>query len=54
MRFALTQMKAAMVEIVRNYKISVNPKTRTDFKMDPTYFMLRLDGGVHLDFEKIN
>lgn len=54
MRFALTQIKAVMVEILRTYKIHVNPKTRKDYKMDATYFMLRLDGGVWLDFEKIN
>ncbi|XP_046803038.1 probable cytochrome P450 28a5 [Lucilia cuprina] len=52
-RFALTQMKAAMVEIVRKYKIHVNPKTRKDNKLDPTYFILRLDGGIWLDFEKL-
>ncbi|KAI8126815.1 putative cytochrome P450 28d1 [Lucilia cuprina] len=51
-RFALTQMKAAMVEIVRKFKIHVNPKTRKDNKLDPTYFILRLDGGIWLDFEK--
>ncbi|KAM7349410.1 putative cytochrome P450 28d1 [Cochliomyia hominivorax] len=54
MRFALAQMKAALVEIIRHYKVHVNPKTRKDYRMDPTYFMLRLDGGVWLDFEKIN
>lgn len=54
MRFALTQIKAAMVEILRNFKIHVNPKTRTDNKLNPTYFLLRLDGDIWLDFEKIN
>ncbi|XP_065365375.1 cytochrome P450 3A24-like [Calliphora vicina] len=54
MRFALTQIKGALVEILRNYRIRVNPKTRKDNKLDPTYFALRLDGGIWLDFEKIN
>nr|AID61391.1 cytochrome P450 [Calliphora stygia] len=54
MRFALTQIKGAVVEILRNYRIRVNPKTRKDNKFDATYFALRLDGGIWLDFEKIN
>ena len=54
MRFALTQMKACLVEILRNYKIHVNPKTRSDDKLDPTYFMARLDGDILIDFEKLN
>lgn len=53
MRFALTQIKAALVETVRAFEIHVNAKTRTDNKLDPTYFMLRLDGGIWLDFKKI-
>lgn len=54
MRFALTQIKASIVEIVRNYEVHVNPKTRKDNRFDPTYFILRLDGGIWLDFKKIN
>lgn len=54
MRFALAQIKASIVEIVRNFKINVNPKTRKDNRIDPSYFIIRLDGGIWLDFEKIN
>jgi len=50
MRFALTQLKAALVEIVRNFDIKVNPKTRQDNQFDDTYFMAALKGGVWLDF----
>ncbi|KAH8352381.1 hypothetical protein KR084_003809 [Drosophila pseudotakahashii] len=50
MRFALTQIKAALVEILRNFDIKVNPKTRTDNQFDDTYFMAALKGGVWLDF----
>ncbi|XP_022220896.2 probable cytochrome P450 28d1 [Drosophila obscura] len=51
MRFALTQLKAALVEIVQNFEIKVNPKTRTDNELDDTYFMATLKGGIWLDFE---
>ncbi|XP_013112914.1 probable cytochrome P450 28d1 [Stomoxys calcitrans] len=54
MRFALTQIKAALAEIIRHYKVRINPRTRSDNKYDPTYFMLRLDGGVWLEFDKLN
>jgi len=50
MRFALTQLKAALVEIVRSFDIKVNPKTRKDNQFDDTYFMAALKGGVWLDF----
>ncbi|GBP04418.1 Probable cytochrome P450 28d1 [Eumeta japonica] len=53
MRFALAQMKAAAVAILSKYKVHVTPKTRTDNEFDPKYFLLRLDGGIWLDFEKM-
>jgi len=52
MRFALTQLKSAVVEIVRNFNIKPNPKTRTDNYLDETFFMATLKGGIWLDFEE--
>ncbi|XP_017130362.2 uncharacterized protein LOC108148033 [Drosophila elegans] len=51
-RFALTQLKAALVEIVRNFDIRVNPKTRSDDRLDDTFFMATLKGGIFLDFKE--
>ncbi|XP_016983314.2 uncharacterized protein LOC108047584 [Drosophila rhopaloa] len=53
MRFALTQLKAALVEIVRNFEIKVNPKTRSDNQLDDTFFMATLKGGIWLDFKDL-
>ncbi|KAH8297953.1 hypothetical protein KR018_002762 [Drosophila ironensis] len=53
MRFALTQVKAALVEVVRNFDIKVNPKTRKDNRFDDTYFMAALKGGIWLDFKEL-
>lgn len=53
MKFALTQLKAAMVEIVRNFDFKVNRKTRTDNQLDDTYFMAALKGGIWLDFREL-
>lgn len=54
MRFALTQGKAAIVEVIRNFKVKINPKTRSDNLLNPKEFLALLDGGVWLDFEEIN
>ncbi|XP_030387575.1 probable cytochrome P450 28d1 [Scaptodrosophila lebanonensis] len=52
MRFALTQTKAALVEVVRHFNIKVNPRTRKDNRLDDTFFMATLKGGIWLDFEQ--
>ncbi|XP_061399976.1 probable cytochrome P450 28d1, partial [Musca vetustissima] len=54
MRFGSTQAKAAIVEIVRNFYVKSNPKTRSDNLLDKKEFIPALDGGVWLDFEPIN
>lgn len=51
MRFAMAQMKAAAVEIITNFNIRVNSKTRTDNLLDPLVFISSLKGGIYLDFE---
>ncbi|KAL9884644.1 uncharacterized protein ACN427_011407 [Glossina fuscipes fuscipes] len=51
MRFALAQIKTGLVNIVRRFKIKVNPKTRPDNKYDVNYMLTRLDGGIWLEFE---
>uniref|UniRef100_A0A0K8TWD2 Putative cytochrome P450 28d1 n=1 Tax=Bactrocera latifrons TaxID=174628 RepID=A0A0K8TWD2_BACLA len=53
MRFALTQSKAAIAEIVKNFVIKPNPKTRTDNTLTKDSFFGSLEGGVWLDFEAI-
>ncbi|XP_043651628.1 probable cytochrome P450 28d2 [Drosophila teissieri] len=53
MRFAMTQLKAAVVEILRNLEIKVNPKTRSDNQIDDTFFMATLKGGIYLDFKDL-
>jgi len=53
MRFALTQMMAALVGILRNFNVKVNHKTRSDNQLDDVYFLAALKGGVWLDFEEL-
>lgn len=54
MRFALAQVKRAMVEIVDNFSLSVNEKTLEPFEMDPAQFMLMPKGSIWLDFKPIS
>lgn len=51
MRFALMQSKAAIVEIIKNFTISVNVKTDRELVLDPSEFMNVKSGGLWLDFE---
>ncbi|XP_017063045.2 probable cytochrome P450 28d2 [Drosophila eugracilis] len=51
-RFGMTQLKAALVEIVRNFDIKINPKTRSDDQLHDTFFMATLKGGIFLDFKE--
>jgi len=40
------------VEIVRNFDVHVNSKTRSDDQIDDTFFMATLKGGIWLDFKE--
>lgn len=51
MRFALTQVKSALVEIVRKFEVSLNTKMQLPIVYDPKNFMLTPLGGIWVDFE---
>lgn len=53
MRFATFQSKAAIVEIVRHFDISVNEKTKIPFVFDPSRFLLTPQDKIWLDFESL-
>lgn len=53
MRFALLQVKAAVVEIVRNNQLSVNKRTHETIVYDPKNFLLVPIGGIWLNFKPI-
>lgn len=50
MRFALAQIKAALVEIIVNFDVKVNSKTRKDNMFSPIGIVTSLEGGIWLDF----
>lgn len=53
MRFALTQIKAAIVEIVKTYEVSVNAKTQVPLVLDPKEFLVYPQGGIWVNFKKL-
>lgn len=53
MKFATAQVKACVVKLIQDYKITVNPRTRNDNYLNATFFMALLDGGIWLDFEPL-
>ncbi|ALC48654.1 Cyp28a5, partial [Drosophila busckii] len=53
MRFALAQIKAAVVEVLTKFQVRPNPKTRKDNLYEPTGIITSLEGGIWLDFEPL-
>ena len=53
MRFATIQLKAAIIEIIRNFEISVNSKTEQPTVFDPKNFLLMPKGGIWLDYKPL-
>ncbi|KAK9680000.1 Cytochrome P450 [Popillia japonica] len=53
MRFAFMQGKVGLISIVRNFKITINPKTEIPVKLDPTKFFAGTRGGIWMDLERI-
>jgi cytochrome P450 family 6/cytochrome P450 family 28 len=47
------QVKAAIIEIVRKFEISVNNKTQRPLVLDPKQVMNYKAGGLWLDFKPI-
>lgn len=54
MRFALMQSKAAIADLVRNFEITVNEKTKRPLILDPKEFINIKVGGIWLDFKPIS
>lgn len=51
--FTMLEAKAAVVEVIRNFKITVNNKTDSELVLDPNEFINIKRGGIWLDFKPI-
>ncbi|KAF5289834.1 hypothetical protein FQR65_LT11720 [Abscondita terminalis] len=45
-KYAIAQIKVAVVYLVLNYDIRLNPKTNIPLQIDPSYFLLQPKGGI--------
>jgi cytochrome P450 family 28 len=43
-RFAVTQSKLAIAELIRNFEVTVNPKTPEKFEIHPQAIIITLEG----------
>ncbi|GAB0089202.1 Cytochrome P450 [Sergentomyia squamirostris] len=53
MRFAQTQLKAAVISIVRDFEVTVDPRTPQDLIYNPKEFLLYVLGGIWLQYKEI-
>nr|CAI5826719.1 unnamed protein product [Callosobruchus analis] len=53
MRFGIMQTKVGLASILKNYRVSLNEKTKTPLKISIRSFIPTTDGGMWLTMEKI-
>ncbi|KAL1396483.1 hypothetical protein pipiens_001043 [Culex pipiens pipiens] len=53
MRFARMQMKRGVYEILKNFELTVDPKTIQPLQMDPKQFLTMPIGGIWLNYKAI-
>lgn len=54
MKFAMTQMKAALADLLHNFEIVLDEKSPKEVVYDPTQFINYPKGGVWVNFKAIN
>lgn len=52
-RFGMAQLKTGLVELLRNYEITVNERTQEPIVFDPKECVLQAVGGIWLNFKQI-
>lgn len=52
-KFAILQVKAGIVDVVKNYEMTVNSKTQEPLIMDPANFIILPIGGFWLNYKKL-
>ena len=54
MKFGLTQSKAALATMLGKYNVKVSPRTKEPLQISNISFLLAIEGGVWINFEKRN
>jgi cytochrome P450 len=53
MKFASMACKAAVVNIVKNFKLTVNSRTSEELRIDPNEFLNIKQGGLWINFKPV-
>lgn len=53
LRFGMMQTKVGLINLLKNFKFSVNAKTQEPLVMTPESFVLSATGGMWLDVEQL-
>ncbi|KAB0801349.1 hypothetical protein PPYR_05703 [Photinus pyralis] len=51
-RFGATQAKVALINILANFDVTVNERTKTPLEIDPRYLILHVKGGLWINFSR--
>jgi cytochrome P450 family 6 len=51
--FGLVETKVVLTALLKNYKVTVNEKTKEPLELLPNTFILAVKGDIWLDVEKI-
>ncbi|KAF2894456.1 hypothetical protein ILUMI_11718 [Ignelater luminosus] len=54
LRFGVMQTKVGLAVLLRNYKFSLNNKTKTPLKLDPFSFFMSIEGDIWLNAEQVS
>lgn len=53
MRFGITQAKVGLVTLLRDYRITLHPKTEVPLTLDPVCVITTAKGSIYVKLEKI-
>lgn len=53
MRFGLMQSKFGLAAVLKNFRVSLNSKTKLPIEMDPNVIMPAVKGGLWMNLEKL-
>jgi len=53
MRFALMSTKTAMVHLIKDFHLTLSPKTEVPYKFDKYSMFLKAANGIWLNIEKV-
>ncbi|XP_044259566.1 probable cytochrome P450 6a13 isoform X2 [Tribolium madens] len=53
LRFGMMQTKVGLSVLLKNYKFSINSKTKSPLQLDPKSFVMNPEGGIWLDYTRV-